>query len=231
MRNAEPLISFTFDDFPISALRGGGEILEKRNVRGTFYASMGLMGRMAPAGRMFGHEELKQVLSRGHELGCHTYDHNDAWSTPHNNLLRSIEKNQKAVERLFPGTKLRSFSYPISYPRPRAKREVGLRFESCRGGGQTGQSGSADLNLLKAFFLEKRRDDPAAVRRMIDWNTKQRGWLIFATHDVSPRPSPYGCTPSFFRDIVEYAVASGAYVLPVCEALGRLTEESKRGRK
>ena len=56
-------------------------------------------------------------------------------------------------------------------------------------GGQTFNSGTADLNLLCAFFLEQSRDNPAAVKRLIDQNAKARGWLIFATHDVCASPS------------------------------------------
>ena len=53
MRNAQPLISFTFDDFPRSALTVGGEILERHGARGTYYASLGVMGKYEAAGLMF----------------------------------------------------------------------------------------------------------------------------------------------------------------------------------
>ena len=40
MQNADPLISFTFDDFPRSALEAGGQILRAHGVRGTYYAPL-----------------------------------------------------------------------------------------------------------------------------------------------------------------------------------------------
>ena len=40
-----PIISFTFDDFPRSALYTGGAILERFGLNGTYYAAFGLMGR------------------------------------------------------------------------------------------------------------------------------------------------------------------------------------------
>src|SRR5207237_1150170 len=48
-----PLISFTFDDFPRSALLTGGAILKRFGLLGTYYASFGLMGTKAPTGSIF----------------------------------------------------------------------------------------------------------------------------------------------------------------------------------
>ena len=78
--------------------------------------------------------------------------------------------------------------------------------------------GPTDANNLQTYFLEKSRDNPKAVKDLIDENIRMRGWLIFATHDVSSAPSPYGCTPVFFEDIVHYAENSGSRILPVGEA-------------
>lgn len=46
-----PLVSFTFDDVPDTALHNGAAILERHGVRGTFYIAGGLRGaskRIAP---------------------------------------------------------------------------------------------------------------------------------------------------------------------------------------
>src|SRR2546425_11069576 len=76
-----PFISFTFDDFPRSALLTGGAILKRFGLTGTYYASFGLMGKQAPTGPMFLPEDLKALLEQGHELGCHTFDHCHSWET------------------------------------------------------------------------------------------------------------------------------------------------------
>ena len=83
-------------------------------------------------------------------------------------------------------------------------------------------SGMADLNQLLAFFLEKSQGRAQSVKDLIDANREARGWIIFATHDVAPDPSAFGCTPRFFEDVVQYAVVSGARVLPVVRALETL---------
>ena len=217
-----PIISFTFDDFPRSAWLTGGAILERFGLRGTYYASLGLMGHTAPTGALCLPGDVSALVGRGHELGSHTFDHRHSWDTKTPVFERSILENQAALETLLPGAAFRTFSYPISPPRPLTKHVVGSRFACARGGGQTFNAGQADLNYLSACFLEKTRHDRRAVKRLIEGNRLARGWLIFATHDVCDAPTPYGCTPGFFEDIVESAVASGARIVPVAEALDSL---------
>ena len=223
-----PIVSFTFDDFPRSALLTGGAILEQFGLRGTYYASFGLMGRNAPTGPIFVRKDLPVLVARGHELGCHTFDHCHSWNTTTAAFERSIMVNKTALEELMPGAAFRTFSYPISPPRPRTKRVVAGRFSCARGGGQTFNAGTTDLNYLRAYFLEKARERPDDVQRVIDANRAQCGWLVLATHDVCRVPTPFGCTPGFFTDVVRRAVDSGARILPVAEALGSMVRSDQR---
>jgi len=221
-----PFISFTFDDFPRSALLTGGAILKRHGLAGTYYASFGLMGRQARPGTMFLAEDLKALLEQGHELGCHTFAHCDAWETLTSVFEDSIIENRRALVELFPEASFRTCSYPISPPRPRTKQRVAKSFACCRGGGQIYNAGTTDLNHLSAYFLEKSRDNPDAVKNLIDQNRRARGWLIFATHDVCLTPSPFGCTPDFFEGIVQCAIDSGARILPVVQAWEALCASS-----
>lgn len=213
-----PIISFTFDDFPRSALSTGGVILRRYGVTGTYYASLGLMGKQAPTGTMFLQEDLNVVLEQGHELGCHTYGHCHAWDTQPELFENSIIENRLALRNLAPLASFKTLSYPISVPRARTKRRIAKHFVCARGGGQTFNAGTADLNYLSAFFMEQSRDNPDVLKNLIDENRRARGWLIFATHDISKDVTPWGCSPDFFEDIVHYAMNSGARVLPVVQA-------------
>src|ERR1700693_5858527 len=76
-----PLISFTFDDFPRSALLAGGSILNRYGLSGTYYVSLGLAGRETESGQIFVPDDLAILLEEGHELGCHTFSHCDSWAT------------------------------------------------------------------------------------------------------------------------------------------------------
>jgi len=221
-----PYISFTFDDFPRSALQTGGAILKSFGVAGTYFASFGLMGKQAPVGPIFLPEDLTELQQQSHELGCHTFGHCDAWKTKPAAFETSVIENRRAMNELLPGASLRTISYPINPPRARTKRIIGRHFVCCRGGGQTFNVGTADLNYLLAFFLEKSRHAPEAVKDLIDRNRQARGWLIFATHDVCASPSPFGCRPDFFHDVVQCAVDSGARILPLVQAWEALSASS-----
>jgi len=222
IRPRQPLVSFTFDDFPRSALLVGGRILSERGLAGTYYASLGLAGKQAPSGQMFYAQDLDTVYEQGHELGSHTFAHCNSWETETGAFENSIIENNAALNQIFPGAEFKSFSYPISLPRPLTKAKVSDYFLSCRAGGQTLNVGTADLNQLSAFFLEQSRHDIQAVKDIIDRNRQSCGWLIFATHDISEDPTPFGCTPEFFEQIVAYAVDSGARILPVVRAVEEL---------
>jgi peptidoglycan/xylan/chitin deacetylase (PgdA/CDA1 family) len=214
-----PLISFTFDDFPRSALVTGGAILKSYGAVGTYYSALGLLGTEGPSGPLFILDDLPALVAQGHELGCHTFSHCHAWNTHSSSFEESIVQNRVRLTKLLPGAEFRTFSYPISAPRPLTKKATAKHFLCCRGGGQTLNSGTADLNQLSAFFLEQSRDNIQRVKDLIEYNRAVKGWVIFVTHDVCNNPSRYGCSPDFFEAVVKYAVGSGSLVLPVREAL------------
>jgi hypothetical protein len=222
MQNTGPLISFTFDDFPQSALEVGGKILRAHGVAGTYYVSLGLLNRDEPTGRICSSTDLKEVLAQGHELGCHTFEHCDAWETDSRSFQESIFANRRALKEILPDASFVTMSYPINTPRPDTKRLTGRHFAGCRAGGQTFNSGPIDLNYLQAFFLEQSRDLPSLIWEMISRNRDRGGWLVFATHDVATNPTQFGCAPEFFEEVVKRSIESGAKVIPVAKALNEV---------
>ena len=220
MRNSFPLISFTFDDFPTSAIETGGRILGDHGIAGTYYVALGLLGRDEAAGRMFSKSDLELVVAQGHELGCHTFGHCDPWETDPQVYEASILDNRRELEHIMPGTRFETMSYAISTtPRPATKKIAGHYFACCRAGGQQNNSGIVDLNYVRSFFLERSREKPEEITELIKRNCTERGWLVFSTHDIAARPTKYGCTPELFEQVVKQSVASGARILPVNQAL------------
>ena len=132
MANRTPMISFTFDDFPRSALYSGGDILQEFGLAATYYTSLGLINTDGPVGRIFSDEDLGEALRRGHELGCHTFDHCHAWDTDPGTFEDSVLKNRQALSRLLPGATFSTLSYPRSIPRPQTKQKVEQYFLACR---------------------------------------------------------------------------------------------------
>ena len=198
MRLTHPVVSFTFDDFPASAARIGGQVLTAANCKGTYYVSFGLMGTVAPTGKIFDADDLACIVADGHELGCHTHDHCHAWDTPAAVFAKSISDNQCALERILPGELFRTLSYPISSPKPSIKKVVTGKFLGCRAGGHAPNFEQIDRNAIKSFFLERAKGDVDVVQRLLDSTIEGCGWLLLATHDIAQSPTPYGCTPDFF---------------------------------
>jgi peptidoglycan/xylan/chitin deacetylase (PgdA/CDA1 family) len=218
-----PYVSFTFDDFPVTALTEGGRILAKYGVRGTYFVSFRLLETDSVSGRIASRSDLAEALRSGHELGCHTFDHVDGSEVSADDFERSIKANQQALAQSDLDTQFTVFAYPLSGPAVGTKRVAERFFAGCRGGGQTFNKDVVDLNLLKSYFIDyKNRDDLTEATRLIESNAQAKGWLIFSTHDVTTTPSAYGCAPSYLDAVVRLSQASGSRVLPMTQACHEL---------
>ncbi len=222
-----PIVSFTFDDAPRTAFDVGREILEQYGARATYFVSLGLLDTETEVGRIASVGDLARAVDEGSELGCHTFDHLDAWHVSSAAFMASVVRNREALHRILPDARFTTFAYPKSGATLSVKSALGNTFVCCRGGGQVTNEDSADLNLLKACFLDRRTGvDTEFIRTLVDHNAARRGWLILATHDIAADPSPYGCTPEFLEATVQYASRSGALLLPVGEACAKLMASS-----
>jgi hypothetical protein len=97
-------------------------------------------------------------------------------------------------------------------------------FRTMRGNGQGPNCGTIDLALLKSYFLDARSThDMRGIEQILSATVAAKGWLLLATHDVSQDPSRFGCSTTFFRDVVRLAVSSGAFVSSVA-AVGDLLD-------
>ncbi len=225
---SEPYVSFTFDDFPRTAYTVGGRILHAYGARGTYFVSSALLSGPSPSGPIATPDDVARAVADGHEIGCHTRDHLDGTRETPQAFERSIVANHAAIARIIPDHEMNVFAYPLEGPTLAVKRAVGPHFVASRGGGQVFNAGRVDFHLLKSFFLDwKSRDDVHAIERLIAENAEKRGWLIFSTHDIADSPSPYGCSPDGFADIVELACRSGARVLPMGDVCRRLGVETR----
>ncbi|NJO32679.1 MAG: polysaccharide deacetylase family protein [Rhodospirillales bacterium] len=218
-----PIVSFTFDDAPKTAFDAGRAILKQVGARATYFVSLGLLDTETEVGRIASAADLARAVAEGNELGCHTFDHLDAWHVSSAAYIASVHRNREALHRIIPGAEFTTFAYPKSGATASVKSALRDTFVCCRGGGQVANVDGADLKLLKACFLDRRTGiDIEFIHSLVDYNAARRGWLIFATHDVTAHPSPFGCTPDFLEAIAQYVSSSGALVLPVGEACSRL---------
>jgi peptidoglycan/xylan/chitin deacetylase (PgdA/CDA1 family) len=212
-----PVISFTFDDVPRSAISVGAGILGKHGLNATYYVSMGLAQTINAAGEHLGPDDLRWLAANGHEIGCHTFGHLSFRDHNVEHIAADLDRNQLAFQEVLPGFVPRQFAYPYGHISIQTWQLVKKRFETCRGT-LSGIHTAAD-RFDRLFANSLYETVPLAKNlRLIERLMGQGGWLIFYTHDISTSPSPYGCTPDYFETVVSKAAASGAKVLKIGEA-------------
>jgi peptidoglycan/xylan/chitin deacetylase (PgdA/CDA1 family) len=221
-----PLVSFSFDDFPRTALTMGGAILERYGARGTYYAALGLMNTSNELGDQFRSEDLNLLLERGHELGSHTFTHISGRAVSCEKFCDDVQQGMAAIEQST-GAAARNFAYPFGAVTFASKRALDPRIaESCLTSARSivpGCNGpEVDLNLLRANSLYGSVDRARRIEALIAENAARKAWLIFYTHDVRSNPSPYGCTPQLLEAAISSASQSGARIVTVQEVLAEL---------
>ncbi len=217
-----PIVSFTFDDFPFSAVHVGGTMLSRYNLKGTYYASLGLMGQTTVVGEMFKPSDLQSLLASGHELACHTYNHTRACDVEITELLAQCERNRTSISDLCHGYKCRNFSFPEGVVTVRAKSALNQVYDTCRTVEPGINCDPLDFGFLRANPVYS-SIPITAIKDKIRQNEEKRGWVILYTHDICATPSAYGCTPEYFREVLQYTVDSGADILTVAQATQRFS--------
>jgi peptidoglycan/xylan/chitin deacetylase (PgdA/CDA1 family) len=213
-----PIISFTFDDFPRSALTVGGGMLSAHGKRGTFYGSMGLIGQTSnDAGPMLSRADLDDLLANGHELACHTYSHSSCLEVETADYVQECARNRQQASAMLGGYRMRNLSFPYGHVTLAAKRVLQRDYDTCRSTEPGINVDPIDLSLLRANPLYSRLEI-ASVKQLIEENVRSQGWLILYTHDLALNPSAYGCTPQYFEAVLRFALASGAEIRTVRDA-------------
>jgi peptidoglycan/xylan/chitin deacetylase (PgdA/CDA1 family) len=214
------IVSFTFDDFPKSAWTAGGRVLGEYGATGTFYASLGLMGKTTPVGEMFDRGDLEAAAQAGHEIACHTYDHALCRDLSGAELLANCERNRSRMSEILGGYKPRNFSFPEGVVTVSAKALLNSVYDSSRTIEPGINCDPVDLGFLRANRVYS-TSPYHKLQEIVRANERQNGWLILYTHDIGVRPSPWGCTPEEFRAVVAFAANSNAEILPIGAAAKR----------
>jgi len=218
LKNREPLVSFTFDDFPRTAYTVGGSILERYGAHGTYYAACGLMNTRNQLGEQFRLEDVDALLEEGHELASHTFSHISSRSVSCDNFCDDVKLGNDAVEKLS-GIHSGNFAYPFGHVTLATKRSLANSVTSARSIFPGCNGPEIDLNLLRANSLYGGLEELQRVEELIAENIQRNGWIIFYTHDVQAQPSAFGCTPALFEAAVAHAAHAGCRILPVQEAV------------
>ena len=131
--NSGPFVSFSFDDFPLSAYHTGGSVLKDFGARGTFYVSMGLVNTSNELGEHFRLEHLRAASLDGHEIASHTFNHSSSRRTALSAFRKDVLRGRNELRETTDVCSSSNFAYPYGAVTLSAKRAVGNEMLSCRG--------------------------------------------------------------------------------------------------
>ena len=156
----EKSFMLTFDDTDLSQFEVALPVMEKYGFKGTFFIMTVTMGKPGYMSR----EQVKELSNRGHEIGSHTWDHQNMKKLPAEQYKIQVDKPNIQLKEIT-GKDTKYFAYPF-------------------GLWNTGSiQGLKDHNIKAAFQLVEARDtsDPLyTIRRMIvpgSWN-KNQFWKV-----------------------------------------------------
>lgn len=218
-----PVVSFTFDDFPLSAAEHAAPLLEAADARGTFYFADGLAGRHENGQLIASRAVVADLAERGHDIGGHTTGHIDVQRTQTDHLIADVSANTSAIATLT-GQAPTSFAYPFGVVSIRSKAVLAARYAGLRGIMGGINRGWIDMAHLRAQELYDISSSLGSIYALLDDLERGGGWLIFYTHDVRDSPSSIGCSPGYFGAVVEMVQSRGIAIASVAQTLCRLGE-------
>lgn len=215
-------VSLCFDDFPQSAVRLAAPMIERRNWRATWYVSGAFEGTVTSEyGRMFDAQDLRALREKGHDFGCHTFDHIDCREASADEIAAQAARS-KAYLAAHGIHDTRSFAFPFGAVDMASKRLLAQAGPALRGIKPGLNQGAIDVNMLKACGVQADKGGTARALHELQSLERRDGWLIIFTHDVRERPSPWGVKPTDYAHLLSAIEQSGAEVVTVGDMIDRL---------
>lgn len=210
--------SITFDDVPESAALAGAPVLERANARGTFYVSASTCGVQDDHWRVCSREQVRDLAASGHEIGCHTAQHVNVQSLDVAALQAECDRSELLLAELT-GSRPTNFAYPFGDLGVRQVRALAARFRSCRTIYERLNVGTIDLGMVSAIGLFDCTMPRAKLEGLIKDAVRNRGWLVFYTHDVSDQPTFMGSSPRLLAETLSLLSDHGVPCLTMEAAL------------
>ena len=159
------------------------------------------------------------------EIGCHTYGHTSALRMSREALRLSLDANAAWVAERLDGYRMTTFAWPFGDCSVEAKRYVRGRFDLARGVQDGVNAGREDRALIRSIGLESRRLPGYDLEGLMAEAAASKGWLTAYGHDVSDRPTDYGCTPDDLDRVLRKARSAGLDILPVGQAWAQVAPQ------
>jgi peptidoglycan/xylan/chitin deacetylase (PgdA/CDA1 family) len=222
IRLDRPIVSFSFDDFPVSAHETGARILDGHGVRGTFYAATGLLGQKRALWTIAGADAIRDLHENGHEIGLHTHSHRPSYLMDRRQFVADLGANRAALRRIVPDLANETFAYPFGLSGLSQKRALGRLARASRSVQRGLNVGRLDIDFIRACELTDRSMSHEELGRLLDEAVARTGWLVFLTHDIADAPTRFGASPALLSAALEGAARRGLDILPIGGALTRI---------
>ncbi len=223
-RLGAPLISFSFDDAPVTAFTTAARVLERHGARGTYFVCAGTVGQTGHVGQMGDRADILHAQANGHEIACHTYSHLDCGRADARSATEDVVRNDHVLEA-WGLPRPETFAYPYGDVGPRAKRMLAARFTLARAIHHGVIEGGTDLAQAPSVGIEG-EDGEAKALQWMDEAISRKAWLILFTHGVADVLTPYGCTTAVFERLVGEAVARDFEIVTVAEGARRMSSRA-----
>jgi len=230
-------ISLTFDDARYSQVDTGTAVLDKYDVKATFYVIPGTVAERL--------EGWKQAVASGHEIGNHSLVHpctgNFAWSrekaletyTLEDMRTELIIANRRVDSML--GVRPTQFAYPCGQTFVGRGRElqsyiplIAELFESGRGWLDEGPNDPGFCDMSQLLGMEMDGKEFEQLLPVIEQAREQGAWLVLAGHEMGTS-GRQTTRLHMLEDLIQYAQdpAHGIWLTTV----GEVTEYVKEHRK
>lgn len=212
------LISITFDDGHVSQFTAAKPILDRYGYKATNYLIPDYVG----TSNYNTQDQVDIEAQSGWDIAGH---HQTDLSTFTNAELVSALKSVRSYLNThgYKGSDL--FAYPNGAENPSIIKTLRRYFSS----GRTIVDSSQAINYIDPMRIHCRlvhnTDTPSTIQTWIDDAISNNEWLILCFHKiVTPATSSIYYTPTDFGTIVDYCYTKGVPVLPVSEALQKISE-------
>ena len=211
--------SITFDDVPESAASIGAPLLEGYGVRGTFYVAAGTCGMRDQHWDVANVEQIRNLATSGHEIGCHTARHVNVQSLSRHELSQECDRNAQLLADLCGVATPTNFAYPFGDLGLRQKRQLQERFSSCRSIYEHLNVDCVDLGRVGAIGLFDATMDRSRLELLVREAVAKNAWLVFYTHDVAQNPTFMGSSPRLLAETLRILAEHDVACLTMNDAL------------
>jgi len=224
IRTGRGTFSLSFDDIPATAWTEAGPILAGHGIKATYFVCGGLESGSNLDRPQFTTAHLQALFEAGHEVGCHTFSHANALRMSAADYAADLSRNATWVAERLNGHRMTTFAWPFGDATVGAKRLVRERFAMARGVRDGVNAGPEDRALIKSIGLERRRLPGYDLEGLMAEAAASKGWLTAYGHDVSDRPTDYGCTPADLDGVLRLAKAAGLEIAPIGAAWAKFSQ-------